>query len=75
MSKLARSDRPRLRAAVVTDVWRWGIAPMPGEVLRRDWFRSLGSALRILGMLRGFVIGLTIPVRDGHFQPRRPRGG
>lgn len=71
MSKLARSDRKRLRAAVVTDVWKWGIVPIPGELVHRDWFRSLGSLLRIAGMLRGFVVGLTIPVRDGHFRPRR----
>lgn len=71
MSKLARGDRPRMRIAIRADFWRWGVALLPRELGRRDWFRALGTLARLAGMLRGLVVGFSTPVRDGHFQPRR----
>jgi glycosyltransferase involved in cell wall biosynthesis len=70
LSKLRRMDGVRFRAAAREDVWRWGLMVLPRELARRDWFRALGTALRILGVMRGFVAGSTVPIRDGHFRPR-----
>jgi glycosyltransferase involved in cell wall biosynthesis len=70
LSKLARTDRPRMWLAVRADLWRWGLALVPRELARRDWFRALGTLTRVAGMVRGLVLGFSVPVRDGHFRPR-----
>jgi glycosyltransferase involved in cell wall biosynthesis len=73
LSKLRRADPARFRVAAREDVWRWGLMLVPGELARRDWFRALGTILRVLGAIRGFAVGAVVPVRDGHFRPRRSR--
>ncbi len=74
LAKLVRTDRVRLRVVAADDLWRWGVASVGRELVKRDWLRAAGSVLRVLGMLRGLVAGLTVPVRDGHFRPRRVSG-
>jgi glycosyltransferase involved in cell wall biosynthesis len=73
LSKLRRSDRARFRIAVHEDAWRWGLMLVPGELAKRDWFRALGTVLRVLGVIRGFVAASVVPVEDGHFRRRRAR--
>lgn len=68
LSKLRRSDRARFRIAAYEDVWRWGLMLVPGELAKRDWFRALGSVLRVIGVVRGFVTASFVPVEDGHFR-------
>jgi glycosyltransferase involved in cell wall biosynthesis len=70
LSKLRRADRVRFREAARADVWQWGLKVLPRELGRRDWYRALGTALRIAGALRGFVAASFVKVRDGHFEPR-----
>jgi len=70
LSKLWRTDRARFRAAAYQDVWRWGVMLVPRELAKRDWFRAFGSLLRVLGVVRGFVVASFTPVRDGHFAVR-----
>jgi hypothetical protein len=70
LAKLMRSDRVRFRVVFVDDVWRWGFASVGREVFKRDWLRAAGSALRVLGMVRGWIAASMVPVRDGHFRRR-----
>jgi hypothetical protein len=70
LAKLVRSDHGRARLAARDDLWSWGVAQLPGELRRRDWYRALGTCLRLLGVLRGFTMAIALPVRDGHFRPR-----
>ena len=71
LAKLVRTDRVRFRVVAADDLWRWGVASVGRELVKRDWPRAAGSLLRLLGMVRGLVTGLAVPVRDGHFRPRR----
>jgi glycosyltransferase involved in cell wall biosynthesis len=73
LSKLRRTDRARFRVAAREDVWRWGLMTLPGELRRRDWFRALGTLLRVLGVARGFIAASRAPLENGHFTARRPR--
>jgi glycosyltransferase involved in cell wall biosynthesis len=73
LAKLWRNDRGRWRIVVADDGWTWGLAQLPAELARRDWYRALGTLLRLAGMARGFVAGGLTPVRDGHFRLRRVR--
>jgi glycosyltransferase involved in cell wall biosynthesis len=73
LSKLRRNDPARFRIAAREDVWRWGLMVLPSELARRDWFRALGTALRVLGVVRGFIAGSCVSVKDGHFTPRGAR--
>lgn len=68
LAKLVRSDRRRLRVAIRDDVWTWGVGQLPGELRRRDFYRALGTTLRLAGVLRGFLTAIVVPVRDGHFR-------
>jgi glycosyltransferase involved in cell wall biosynthesis len=70
LAKLIRTDRARFRVVVADDVWRWGVASVGRELLKRDWLRAAGSLLRVLGMLRGFATAAFVPVRDGHYTRR-----
>jgi glycosyltransferase involved in cell wall biosynthesis len=71
LAKLLRTDRVRLRVVAVDDLWSWGVASIGRELVKRDWPRAAGSLLRLLGMLRGLLAASLVPVRDGHFRPRR----
>lgn len=73
LAKLVRTDLVRFRVVLVDDVWRWGLASIGRELVKRDWLRAAGSILRVLGMARGLVTAGFVPVRDGHF--RRTRRG
>jgi glycosyltransferase involved in cell wall biosynthesis len=70
LAKLVRADRVRFRVIVADDVWRWGVASVFRELLKRDWLRAAGSLLRVLGMVRGFATAIFVPVREGHFRGR-----
>jgi glycosyltransferase involved in cell wall biosynthesis len=71
LSKLWRLDRRRWRVVAHDDVWTWGLAQLPGEVMRRDVYRALGTVLRLAGMARGFATASVTPIRDGQFRARR----
>jgi glycosyltransferase involved in cell wall biosynthesis len=71
LSKLLRTDRRRFRIVAVDDLWRWGLVTVVVELAKRDPIRASGSLLRLLGMLRGLLTGMLVPVSDGHFRPRR----
>jgi glycosyltransferase involved in cell wall biosynthesis len=68
LAKLVRSDRRRLRVAARDDLWTWGVARLPGEVVRGDVFRAVGTLLRLAGVARGFATAIATPVVDGHFR-------
>lgn len=68
LAKLVRTDRRRLRVAMRDDLWTWGVAQLPGEMVRGDGYRALGTVLRLLGVARGFVTAIVVPVDDGHFR-------
>jgi hypothetical protein len=71
LAKLVRTDRVRFRVVAADDLWRWGLASVGRELVKRDWLRAAGSVLRSLGMVRGFVAGIVVPVKDGHYRLRR----
>jgi GT2 family glycosyltransferase len=68
LAKLVRADRQRLRVALRDDVWTWGFARLPDELMHADIYRALGTVLRLAGVLRGFSTAIVTPVRDGHFR-------
>lgn len=68
LAKLVRSDRRRLRVAMRDDLWTWGLGRLPEELMRADFYRALGTILRLAGVARGFVTAIVTPVRDGHFR-------
>jgi hypothetical protein len=68
VAKLLRTNRRRFVIVAVDDQWRWGIRSILVELLKRDPIRAAGSLMRLLGMIRGFVGALLVPVRDGHFR-------
>ncbi len=70
MAKLIRTDRRRFRLVATDDLWRWGVVSIVGELVRWDPIRATGSVLRLLGMVRGLVTALAVPVRSGHFRRR-----
>ena len=67
MAKLLRTDRPRFATVVVEYLWAWGLGPLPGFVLRRDWARTACTLARLGGYASGFARAIWLPVRDGHF--------
>jgi glycosyltransferase involved in cell wall biosynthesis len=69
LSKLVRSNRPRLRVVVAENLWAWGIASIAGHVRHLDWRWTIIDANRMRGYVVGFVAGLRVKVRDGHFAP------
>jgi glycosyltransferase involved in cell wall biosynthesis len=73
LSKLRRCDPARFRVAAGEDVWRWGLMVLPSELRRRDWFRAMGTVLRVLGVVRGFLRASFVGVSNGHFRPRASR--
>jgi GT2 family glycosyltransferase len=68
LAKLVRADRRRLRVALRDDLWTWGVARLPGELLHADFYRALGTLLRLAGVARGFLTAIGTPVRNGHFR-------
>jgi glycosyltransferase involved in cell wall biosynthesis len=68
VAKLLRTNRRRFVIVAVDDQWRWGIRSIVVELIKRDPIRAAGSMMRLLGMLRGFVSAILVPVRDGHFR-------
>ncbi|MBV9484417.1 MAG: hypothetical protein JO246_00005, partial [Frankiaceae bacterium] len=70
LAKLWRTDRERWRRVFREDVVTWGVGQLPGEVARLDGYRALGTALRLGGIIRGFVTAIAVPVRHGHFTRR-----
>jgi hypothetical protein len=73
LAKLARTDRARFRLIAADDLWRWGAMSILRELAKRDWLRAAGSALRLLGMLRGLATAIVVPVDGGHFRLRQRR--
>ena len=69
MAKLVRTDRRRLRRVFVDYVWGWGLRPLPGFVLRRDWARTACTTARMLGYTVGFARAMRVRVINGHFAP------
>lgn len=67
MAKLLRTDRRRLRRVSADYLWGWGLRPLPGFVLRRDWARTACTAARMLGYAVGFARAIRVRVVDGHF--------
>lgn len=67
MAKLLRTDRRRLRTVAAEYLWGWGVRPLPGYVLRRDWARAACTASRMLGYLVGFARAIRVPVVNGHY--------
>jgi hypothetical protein len=67
MAKLVRTDRRRLRRVAGEYLWGWGLQPLPGFVLRRDWGRAACTVARFAGYLVGFVRAIRVRVIDGHF--------
>ncbi len=73
LAKLYRSDRKHARALARELFWRWGLKDLGTCIRRRYEYGALAALFRLAGMMRGLAEGLLIPVRDGHFAPRRRR--
>jgi glycosyltransferase involved in cell wall biosynthesis len=73
LAKLIRSDRKHARALARELFWRWGLKNLGYCIRKRYEYGALAAVLRLLGMSRGLVEGLAIPIVDGHFAPRRRR--
>jgi glycosyltransferase involved in cell wall biosynthesis len=71
LSKLWRLDRGRWRVIARDDLCTWGVAQLPGELARRDWYRAIGTVFRLAGMVRGFLAAAVTQVRNGQFQTSR----
>ncbi|MGH2793815.1 MAG: glycosyltransferase family 2 protein [Actinomycetota bacterium] len=71
LSKLMRSDRAHARALTRELFWRWGLKDLGTSIKDRYEYAALAAVLRLIGFVRGFAEGITIPVVDGHFVPRR----
>jgi GT2 family glycosyltransferase len=70
LSKLLRSDRPRLLRAIRVAFWDWGLHMAWQEYRRGARQLAKASLLRVAGTMLGFGRGLVTPVVDGHFRPR-----
>lgn len=74
LAKLYRSDRRHARALARELFWRWGLKDLGKCIRQRYEYGALAALVRLSGMVRGLAEGLLIPVRGGHFAPRRRRG-
>lgn len=73
LAKLVRTDRRHARTITKEILWRWGVRDL-AVCLRRGYeYGALAALMRLAGMVRGILAGLTVPVRDGHFAPRGRR--
>ncbi len=70
LSKLARSDRARARQVAFDTIWGWGLQQVPDTIRLRDKTAMLLIVIRLTGTLAGFLRGLLVPVRNGHFVVR-----
>jgi glycosyltransferase involved in cell wall biosynthesis len=68
LSKLWRRDRRRWRVVAADTVLTWGIGQLPGELVRGDGYRALGTVLRLLGVARGFAAASLTRLDAGHFR-------
>lgn len=73
LAKLIRTDRGRFRHVARECLWDWGFVALGQHLRERDLRRALVALTRMSGYLIGFVRALAVPVRDGHFRPRRAR--
>jgi glycosyltransferase involved in cell wall biosynthesis len=71
LSKLVRTDRSRARVMAREYLWEWGLLEVVKHVRARDRFLSAVALARLAGLVVGFVAGLQVSVRDGHFRSRR----
>lgn len=71
LAKVARMDRRRTGGVAKDLLWRWGLKDLARCI--RSGYKTgiLAAAIRIVGMLIGLPRGAVVPVRDGHFRPRR----
>jgi glycosyltransferase involved in cell wall biosynthesis len=70
LSKLARTDRRRLRPVARDVLWGWGVRALL-VAMRRGEPLAVGAALvRLTGYGWGFAAASVCPVVDGHFRPR-----
>jgi hypothetical protein len=67
LAKLVRTDRARMRFVLRTVLWQTDLCGLGRAVRRREEFAALTTLARIAGTFAGFVRGLVVPVRDGHY--------
>jgi len=68
LAMLAALANPlRLRIIAAEYLWGWGVQPLPGLLLRRDWARLACTAARLAGYVVGFARASSVRVIDGHF--------
>lgn len=72
LAKLLRTDRQRFGHVARECLWDWGLLALGQHLREHDLRRALVALTRMGGYVLGFVRALTVPVRDGHFRPRRP---
>lgn len=70
LAKLLRADRPRARAMAAFELRRLG-HDLVGDVGRRYLFGLLSRVAWACGTVAGLARGSFVPVRCGHFRPRR----
>jgi glycosyltransferase involved in cell wall biosynthesis len=73
LAKLLRTDRRRARRLLSFEQRRFG-ADLAGDVRRRYKFGLLSRMAWACGIVAGLARGSLVPVRAGHFRPRRSVG-
>ena len=71
LSKLARTDRPCARFVLREIGWRGDVHRLARAIRHWEEFAILVTAVRMAGTVAGFLIATLIPVRDGHFHPKK----
>jgi GT2 family glycosyltransferase len=71
--KLLRTDRPRAADLTRDLLWDRGVRGAAIDLRHRYELGAVTKLARVAGTLAGVAAAATVPVRDGHFAPRRER--
>ena len=73
MAKLLRTDRRRL-IVVAREYWQWCYKDAWNGVRHRNKIILASAVVRSGAIVAGLVMGLSMPLKDGHYMGRRSRG-
>jgi glycosyltransferase involved in cell wall biosynthesis len=73
LAKLVRTDRPRARRIAAEVFWATGLRTAWRDLRARYKTGVLLRLAQVVGAVVGFAAALPVPVRDGHYRPRRER--
>jgi len=70
-AKVPRIDRRRTKVVASDLIWRWCIKDLATCIRKRYKTGTLCAIIRSAGLFVGFVRGMALPIRNGHYR-RRP---